>query len=125
MRLVLHGTQYAVIRLKPDTSVPAWANGASFLSITRTANELSIICPEEQVPQTSIAARGWALLEVEGPLELAASGILHTLLTPLTNYGLSVLTIATHDTDYLLVRDVERACSALRHAGIEVITSGD
>jgi uncharacterized protein len=55
---------YAVCRLEPDAPVPAWAEGASFSSITRTDNELSIVCPAARVPPDVRADRGWACLFV-------------------------------------------------------------
>ncbi len=120
MRLIVHTPLHAVIQLRPHATVPAWTAGKGFVSITRTATELSIICPESRVPPEFPAARGWTLIELEGPLDFGAVGILHALLTPLAQSGVPVLTMATHDTDFVLVRDAKCACSALAEAGYQV-----
>jgi hypothetical protein len=39
---------FAVCKLTPDASIPAWATAADFFSIT--ADELSIVCPQDAVP---------------------------------------------------------------------------
>ena len=121
MQLLLHGSQFAVIRLEPDAAVPAWVGEEGFVSITRTPAELSIICPESKVPANVLALCGWTLIEVKGPLDLSDSGILHALLTPLAQDEVAVLTVGTHDTDFLLVRDAEAACTALVRGGCEVV----
>ena len=54
-----------------------------------------------------------------GPLDLTLTGILASLLQPLADAACPVFTVATHDTDYLLVpgHELPRAVVALRAAG--------
>ena len=40
----------AVCRLEKNSTIPAWATDNKFFSITRTDDELSIVCPENKVP---------------------------------------------------------------------------
>jgi hypothetical protein len=96
--------RYAVCRLNPDTPVPAWATGA-FVNITVTADELAIICPAEQVPVTIRAERDWRVLKLVGPFPFTAVGVLASLATPLARAGISLLSIATYDTDYFMVKN--------------------
>jgi hypothetical protein len=107
--------------------VPAWADGTGFVSITRRQGELSIVCADERVPAEVRAERGWRALEVEGPIDFQAVGVLHGLTGPLARAGISVFAVATFDTDVLLVREetLGRATEALREAGVVVEESRD
>jgi hypothetical protein len=89
------------------------------VSITRSPDELSIVCLEGRVPQTVSCERGWRCLEVVGPFTFETIGVLASLASPLASAGVPILCISTYDTDYLLVRerDLPRAVEALRAAG--------
>lgn len=94
---------YAVCRLSPESVVPAWAAGP-FVNITFTDDELAIICPAERVPAEVRAERDWRVLKLVGPFPFTATGVLASLATPLARSGISLLSIATYDTDYFLVK---------------------
>ncbi len=47
--LDLLSASYAVCRLAPGLAVPAWAETGDLVSITRTTEELSIVCPQDQL----------------------------------------------------------------------------
>jgi hypothetical protein len=117
----------SVARLQGAAALPAWADGAGFVSITRREDELSIVCADERVPADVRAERGWRALEVAGPLDFQMVGVLHVLTGPLARAGISVFAVATFDTDVLLVREetLSRAVDALREAGYVVDTSRD
>lgn len=95
--------RYAVCRLNAESVVPAWAAGP-FVNITFTADELAIICPVERVPADVRAERDWRVLKLVGPFPFTAVGVLASLATPLARAGISLLSIATYDTDYFLVK---------------------
>jgi hypothetical protein len=118
LQLISLPGRYAVCRLLPDAPWPEWAVG-DFLSATRTADELSIICPEDAVPPDVRCEMGWRCLRVVGTLDFAAVGVLAALVVPLAEAGISVFALSTFDTDYLLVKehDFDRACTALRQFG--------
>jgi hypothetical protein len=110
----------AVCRLPPEASLPAWAlAGGEFVSITRTSDELSIVCAEARVPPGVEAESGFRVLKVQGPLAFEATGIIARLATCLATAGISVLAVATYETDYLLVKAdrLEAALAALRAGG--------
>lgn len=121
MKLTLYESRFAICRLEPQDPIPDWVDGA-LLSITRTPRELSILCAESAVPEGVRAEIGFRALEVLGPLDFSAVGILASLATPLAEAGISILAVATFDTDVVLVRegDLEKAVGALREAGFEV-----
>jgi hypothetical protein len=110
----------ALARLAPDAAIPAWAlEHGSFVSITRSERELSIVADASLVPPEAAAAADYRALRIAGEIPLAAVGILAELARPLAEREIPVFPIATHDTDYLLVRDndLTRACLALELAG--------
>jgi len=117
--------RYAVIRLAAEAPVPGWATTGPFTSITRTHDELSIVCLAGQVPLDARAERGWRMLRVSGPLDFALTGVMASLAGPLAAAGVSLFAIATFDTDYLLVRATQWdvALTALGAAGHRVAAS--
>ncbi len=114
---------YSVVRLSPHAPIPPElvrpAGPSGFITITRTDAELSIVCTSDQVPQGSRVEPGWSLFRIRGPLSFELTGILAALVKPLAVQEISVFTIATFDTDYLMfrARDRERALHALTEAG--------
>ena len=108
--------------MSPADAVPPWANGPGFVSITRTDDELSIVCADGLVPRDTQCMRGYVAMRVAGTLAPELVGVLVSLATPLSDAGIPILAIGTHDTDYVLVReaDLDRAIGALQHAGHEV-----
>ncbi|MEO6327243.1 MAG: ACT domain-containing protein [Thermoanaerobaculia bacterium] len=122
-RFCVLGERVSICRLTGAEPVPSWASGSEFLSITRTANELSIVCPEESVPGGIDAVSGYRVLALVGPFPLTAVGILLSFAEPLAREQISILAIGTFDTDYLLVRsaDLERAIAVLCGSGHELV----
>lgn len=118
---VLSG-EYAVCRLDSQTPPPAWAFAGNWWSVTRTADELSVVCGAEQVPADVQSSRGWAALKLHGPFDFGLTGILASVLDPLRDAGVGIFAVSTFDTDYLLVseRDLPAALAALREAGHQV-----
>jgi hypothetical protein len=121
LSLVLLSDLFAVCRLRADAPSPAWATG-ELVSITRTADELSVVCRDDAVPEGVRREAGWRCLRVDGTLDLALVGVLAALAVPLAEAGVSVFAVSTFDTDYLLVKeaDLARGFEALRAAGHRV-----
>jgi uncharacterized protein len=107
--------RYAIARLAPDADVPAWSAGGRFTSISRTHDELSIVCDESSVPDGVTSEPGWRVLKCEGPLDYSLPGIVASIAEPLADAGVPIFPIATYDTDYLLIKDnhLETATQAL------------
>jgi len=114
---------YAVCRLDAAEKIPAWAIAGGFYSVTRTRDELSVVCSQEVVPEGVEALKGWRSLKVQGKLPFNLVGVLSALTSTLAQAGISIFAISTYDTDYLFIKaaDMERAVAALRNAGHEVI----
>lgn len=122
LTIIVHPDAYAICRLDPRESIPAWAAGRSFFSVTRTPGELSIVCLDSQAPPQAHAERNRRLLQIEGTLAFSLVGILAAVALPLADAGISIFCVATYDTDYLLVeeRDLPQAIEALEAAGHKI-----
>jgi hypothetical protein len=125
VNLALLPDRVAVCRLAPDSEMPRSAVGG-FWSVTRTSEELSVVCAEASVPEGVRCEAGWRILKVAGPLEFSLTGILLAVATPLAETGVSIFVISTFDTDYVLVKEenVDRAVTALEAAGHGVARRG-
>jgi len=118
----------AVCRLAAEARPPDWAARGRFWSMTRTAGELSLVCEQSLIPgdcdQSIRIEPGWRAFEVAGPLDFGLTGILASLAQPLARAGISIFSLSTFETDYLLVKetDLGRAVEVLRRAGHQVAT---
>jgi uncharacterized protein len=92
-----------VAGLPAGAEVPAWAESASLFAVIATAAETSIVCAGRSVPKKVRHEGPFTAFAVEGPLDLALTGVLHTLLGPLADAGISVFTVSTYLTDWILV----------------------
>jgi len=111
--------RFAVCRLGPSEDLPAWATRAPVFSVTRTRDELSIVCPEENIPADTRSAKGWRALRLVGTFDFAMTGILVSVVGPLARVGVSIFSFSTYDTDYVMVREdqLEKARKALTDRG--------
>jgi len=115
-------TQFTVARLEAGAPIPPWALAGGFCSVTRTANELSIVCESGRVPDGVLSETGWRVLEVQGPLAFDQVGIMYTLTEILAGRGISIFAVSTYDTDYILLKQemLRAAREALELAGHSV-----
>ncbi len=105
--LTRHAGTVGVARLGPHDDVPRWAlddqNGTPFWSVTRTVDELSVICAYDALPGTVTAVGPFAAFSIDGPLDHSLVGVLAGLSSPLAEAGISILAESTFDTDWILV----------------------
>jgi uncharacterized protein len=113
---------FAVVQLPAEAEVPSWAYGPGFFTVTRTDEELSVLCLADRVPRQQAGERGWACLQLVGPFEFSLTGILLSVLEPLAQAGVGIFAISTFNTDYVLVKhhQLATAVDALRGAGHSV-----
>jgi uncharacterized protein len=119
----LHG-YYAIARLAPDSPIPAWATQGEFTSMTRTGDELSVVCPAENLPADVHSPHHWLCLKLQGPFPFELTGVLLSFIQPLSSNGIPIFAISTYDTDYILIQEsfVERALNLLKQSGHELQT---
>ncbi len=110
---------YAISRLEPDERIPDWADGPGFVSISRTDDELSIVCMQDRVPGGVKQDRDWLCFKLQGPFAFDQTGIVLSVIRPLSENGLGIFIVSTFDGDHLLVKaaDGNRAAALLENAG--------
>jgi uncharacterized protein len=114
--------RFIVCRISPDAPIPGWIPAGSLVSITRTEDELSIVCLEPiPLPDVKHEA-GWVALKLEGPFPFTQTGVLASFLKPLAEDRIPIFAISTFDTDYILIKqeNLESALRALQKAGHEL-----
>ena len=123
LELIIEQGRFAVCRLGPMEMVPEWTSKQGFTSITRTQDELSVVCAEVVVPAEVKCERGWRMLRVKGTQAFTLTGVLSSVLEPLAAARISIFAISTFDTDYVLVKAemLEKAKEVLSRAGHKVI----
>ena len=111
--------RFAICRLNSTSAVPYWATKGSFYSLTRTNDELSVLCRQDDVPGGVTCERAWRCLKVEGPLSLSLTGVLASIIVPLGEAGISILAIGAYETDYVLIKQdqYEEAIRVLKQSG--------
>lgn len=121
MRLLVG--RYGICRLNSNDLIPEWVYKSSFLSVTRTMDELSIVCNEESIPNNIKCEKEWRVLMVEGPLDFSLIGILASISKILSQNLISVFVISTYDTDYILVKNnaINNAIEALVSEGYRIV----
>lgn len=114
---------YAIVRLAPDAPVPDWATRGDFASITRTADELSIVCAAGNLPADLRSQYRWICLKLEGPFPFSQTGVLLSFIAPLSTKDVPIFAISTYDTDYVLIQEefARSAIKSLRAAGHDPI----
>jgi uncharacterized protein len=119
LKLTLLPERFAICQLPPEAAIPAWANQGSFHSITRTADELSLITTDAGIPPDVTCDHDWRAFKIDGPLEFSLTGVLESVARPLADAAISIFAIATYNTDYVLVKSdqLTLAIAALRAAG--------
>jgi hypothetical protein len=115
--------KYGVCRLDKIELIPEWAKNSDFFSITKTCDELSIVCSQDSIPEEIKCERDWRILKIEGPLDFSLIGILASISTILAQKGISIFAISTYDTDYILVKnkDIANAIESLINERYEII----
>ncbi len=123
MKLRKCPTPLAICRFDRSSEIPQWVATSRFFSVTKTSDELSIVCDQSVVPEGIQTERDWLSFRVVGTLDFSLTGILAAIAKPLAEEKVSIFSISTFDTDYVLVKsgDWPKACDALRAAGFTVI----
>jgi len=113
---------YAIARFAADAAIPFPYTESFFYSVSKTDQELSLVCEERLLRGEVRAERGRRLIRVDSTLAFSLTGIVAALATPLADAAVSIFSVSTYDTDYLLVRDedLEKAVTALERAGHKV-----
>lgn len=110
---------FAICKLDSNSDVPKWVYNSHFFSITKTPEELSIVCEQSVIPSGVPSEQDWKAFKVVGTLDFSLTGILASIANPLADKKISIFAISTFDTDYILVKNKnwKQAIDTLQGAG--------
>lgn len=119
LNLSILDEQFTVHRFKPNTRIPEQVFTGDFFSISRTQDELSIVCSSKIHLASDKAETDWSCIKVLGPLDFSLTGILAAISAVLAEAKISIFALSTFDTDYILVKTekLEAAKKVLEKAG--------
>ena len=92
--------------------------------IGKTDEEKSLVCITSEVPQNVIQRDdGWKAFRLQGVLNFSLIGILSKIAAILADHSISIFTVSTYNTDYILIKkeNYEKAIRTLINAGYEII----
>jgi len=115
---------YSIYRFEKDTKIPSWLNVSGFYSITRTNDELSIVCKHVDIKlfDNIMIDKHWRIFKINGPMDLSQVGIIAHISDLFKKNNISIFPIATYDTDYILIKNenLHKAITALENEGHKV-----
>ena len=118
LKLAIVPGRFSIHRFAPDAALPTAVLASPLFSMTRTAEELSIVCVEEIYLDSLRCESGWCGIKVVGPLDFGLTGILADLSGLLARAGISLFALSTFDTDYILVKSEQLA------SAVDALTTG-
>jgi len=119
LKLSIIEDHFTIHRFPPNHEIPKQIYENQFCSISKTEDELSIVCSFSALPGSNISETGWSCIKVLGPLDFSLTGILADISAVLAKAAVSIFAISTFDTDYVLVKSekLQAAKEALQKAG--------
>jgi hypothetical protein len=105
MNIIVLKNKYSIYKFKGDYVLPDWIYLSDFYSITKTKDELSVVGIQSDLISEKIAcSKDWRILKIVGPLDFSLIGIIANISTILKDKKISIFSISTYDTDYILVK---------------------
>jgi hypothetical protein len=115
---ILDGS-FTIHRFSPNNEIPNQIYQGRFYSITKTDEEISIVCSSLVHLDSESSETDWSCIKVLGPLDFSLTGILADISAILAKAEISIFAISTFDTDYILVKSekLQATKKALQKAG--------
>jgi hypothetical protein len=124
-KLSLHllNETFTINKLPQFAEIPSILAKGEMCFISRTDEELTIVCPDFMAPNNVQQELGWRCIRVDATMKLEETGILAALVQPLADAGVAVFSFSTFNTDYLFVMEEQlvNAVQALQKAGHEFV----
>lgn len=116
---------YALIKLDTNSPIPDEIYKSSFLNISKSKSELSVLCEQKFAEKSNSSDLDWRLFKYEGSIESNETGIVASIVDPLAYAGISVIVYTTYDNGYFGVNsfDLSKATALLLASGIKVNNS--
>ena len=110
---------YAIAQLSHDDEIPKWVDGGGFVYISRTDEELSLVCLAERIPADVNVDSQWTCFKFLGPFAFGEAGVILSVIRPLSENGIGVFVVSTFSGDILLLKrdDLKKALNLLTDAG--------
>jgi len=122
--MILLKDTYAIYKFKSSSKTPRWIENSEFYSVTKTKDELSIVCKQMEVklPIGGVADTNWRMIKIAGPLDLSLTGIIAEISGVLAESAVPVFTISTYHTDYFMVKEenLDKAITVLKESGYKI-----
>lgn len=110
----------AIAQLPANTpELPELPASTPLGAIIRSPEEITLVCPEANVPSGARVEPGWRALKILATLDFSLVGVLAGIANVLAHAGISIFVLSTFDTDYILVKEnaLPSAIEALKQAG--------
>ena len=124
LKLIILKSKYAICRFDSDSDIPMWIKDSEFFSVTRTEDELSVVSRQsDSNPEITEINKDWRILKIQGPLDFSLVGIIAEISRILKEINITIFTISTFETDYILVKnkDLDKAIDSLTANGHEIL----
>ncbi len=123
LRIKRLGGVYGIAQMSHLERIPDWVDGEGFVYITRTDDELSLVCLEDRIPPDVKVDRDWVCFKFLGPFAFGDAGVLQSVIQPLSENGIGKFVVSTFDGDIILLKetDVEVGVKVLREAGHSIV----
>ena len=115
---------YSILRLNPEAVVPNWVLQCSFYSITKTDDEVSILCRSNEIQAGDFKREDqWRGFRFAGTLDFSMTGVLNSITAPLALAKISLFALSTYDTDYIFIKEAQfqKALEILKQHHFEMI----
>jgi len=104
LQLNILENHFTIHRFPANHEIPNQVYESQFYSISKTDEELSIVCNSTTQVNSEKSDTDWSCIKVEGPLDFSLTGILAKISTVLAKAEISIFAISTFDTDYILLK---------------------
>jgi hypothetical protein len=124
LTLIVLKDKYAIKKLHTNSDIPDWVNDSDFYSVTKTRDELSIVCKQQDpIKNVLNINKDWKILKLRGPLDFSSIGIIAAISGILKKNKIPIFTISTYETDYILVKndDLNKTAASLKAKGYQII----
>jgi len=110
---------FTIHRLSPGDKVPDQIYQSTFYTVTKTTEEISVVCSSSLDWRSDKRESGWSCMKLAGVLAFSSTGILAEISSVLATAKISIFALSTFDTDYILVKSqtLQAAKTALQQAG--------
>lgn len=123
LKLQLLNEKFAISKMPQFAELPSVFAKGEMCFVMRTDDDLTIISPEFMAPDNGQQEIGYRCIRIAGQTPSNETGILSSLIKPLTEAEISIFAVSTFTSDYIFLMEehLVKATQALQHAGHEFI----